>query len=121
FYYGFKNKTWNLWINNTPLIHMRSSDFHKLTKEEQNKFVSQITDTFTAFKKRYGADLIHMLYTFFSETSIIYHDGIIDAVNDLRFADIDFVFDLYFERLKTKRLSNCEITWCYNRATCKEG
>ena len=40
-------------------------------------------------------------------------------MNDGRFEDIEFVFEDFFNRLKKKTLSSCEITWCHSRHACK--
>lgn len=118
-YYCLQNRRWNLWINNTPLIHMRSTDFYRLTGEEQESFLKQIMENYEAFEKKYGWDIEHLLWAYFAETSIIYHDEIINAANELRFSEIDFVFEEFFERLQRKRQANCEIVWCPRRTTCK--
>ena len=68
---------------------------------------------------KYGWNIHHYVYTYHAETCVIYGDEITDAVNELRFSDIDFVFDDFAERLANKKLSNCEIPWCHSRATCK--
>jgi hypothetical protein len=118
-YYGFQNRKWNLWINNTPLIHMKSIDTHTLTGDDKTRFRQQITETYEVFAKKYGWEIEHFLFTYFAETSVIYHDEIVNAANELRFSDIDFVFDDFFERLKRKTLASCELVWCRDRATCK--
>ncbi len=118
-YHCFQNRKWNLWINNTPLIHMRSSDYRSLTAEELETFLQKLDETYEAFPKKYEWEIDHFLSTYFAETSIIYHDEIVNAANELRFSDIDFVFDDVFDRLERKRLSSCEIVWCRSRATCK--
>ena len=118
-YYGFQNRKWNLWVNNTPLVHMNSIDTHTLTGDDKTRFLQQITETYEVFPKKYGWEIEHFLCTYFAETSIIYHDEIVNAANELRFSDIDFVFDDFFERLERKTLASCEIVWCRSRATCK--
>lgn len=117
-YYCLQNQKWNLWLNNEPLIHMRSADVDSLPQDKGRTFRQKKNEGLINFSKKHGWDIYHVLFTFFSETAIIYHDDIIKAVNELRFSDIDFVFDDFFERLKNKRLSNCELTWCLSRNTC---
>jgi len=117
-YYCLQNKKWNLWLNNEPLIHIRSSDVDSLPQDKYRTFRQKKNEGLINFGKKNGWDVYHVIFTFFSETAIIYHDDIVQAVNELRFSDIDFVFDDFFERLRNKRLSNCEIVWCLSRNTC---
>lgn len=118
-YRGLQNRKWNLWINNTPLIHMVSTDTTSLTGDDLMRREQMVKKTYERFLKKYGWEIEHFLFTYFAETSIIYHDEIVDAANELRFSDIDFVFDDFFGRLKGKTRASCELVWCRNRATCK--
>lgn len=118
-YHGFYNRKWNLWINNTPLIHMWGGDVGSLTHDNLMSTIQKITETNKAFQEKYGWEAYHFSYTYFAETAIIYHDEIVNAANELRFSDIDFVFDDFWERLKRKRLESCELVWCPSRTTCQ--
>ena len=118
-YHGFENRKWGLWIRNTPLIHMVSTDTTSLTGDDLIRREQIVKEAYEKFAKKYGWEIEHLLFTYFAETSIIYHDEIVNAANDLRFSDIDFVFDDFFERLKRKTLASCELVWCRSRATCK--
>jgi len=118
-YHGFQNRKWNLWMNNTPLIHMVSTDTESLTGDDRMRGRQMMKETYGRFQKKYGWEIDHLLSTYFAETSIIYHDEIVNAANELRFSEIDFVFADLFERLKRKRLASCEVVWCRSRANCK--
>jgi len=112
-----KNRRWDLWINNTPLIHYMSVDTRK-AGAGQVEF-NALDKTNELFAKKVGWEVDHLLSTYYGEVRIIYYDEIVNAVNKLRFGDIDFVFDDALKRLKTKRLSDCEIFWCHSRNSCK--
>ncbi len=120
-YYCLQNHQWNLWISNTPpLIHMRSFDTRSLLSEsEQIKFNKMEEDIYKAIPQKYGLEIDHFLNTYFAETTVIYHDEIVEAVNALRFGDIEFVFDDFFERLGKKTLASCELVWCRSRYKCR--
>jgi len=114
-YYGLQNRKWNLWINNTPLVHTQGADTGNVPPDAG----SPLVEMREAFLRKHGWEIYHFWWTYFAETLIIYYDEIINAVNELRFSDIDFVFDDCFERLQRKRLASCEFVWCPSRATCK--
>jgi len=118
-FHGFENRKWGFWLSNSPLIHLSSSDTRLLSELDMSEYRVKVKDTSQAFFDKYGWDQNHMFYTYSSETSIIYHDEIVSAVNDLRFDDTDYIFDDLFERLDKKTLSNCEINWCPSRPTCR--
>lgn len=117
-HYCFQNRKWNLWVNNTPFIHMRSQDFYNLTDKELESFLQKLRKSYESFQKKYGWEIEHLLFTYFAETSIIYHDEIVNAASESRFSDIDFVFDDFWDRLRRKKLDTCEIFWCNSRASC---
>jgi hypothetical protein len=56
--------------------------------------------------------------TYFSEVTQIHREAIVEAVNSLRFEDVDHLFEETFERLQRKRLANCEFGWCNIRERC---
>jgi hypothetical protein len=118
-YAGLQKRQWTLWINNRPLIHLVSADTQRLCGDDRATINRMHRQTYEDFAKKYGVEIDHFLYTYFAETSIIYHDEIVEALNGLRFADIEFVFDDYAERLKRKTLSSCELMTCHSRATCR--
>jgi hypothetical protein len=118
-YYGCQNRKWNLWINNTPLIHLQGGDTANITGDDITRFNEMLKITIETFEKKYGWDLHHFTFTYFAETAIIYHDEIVNAANDLRFSDIDYIFDDFWDRLKRKRLDSCELYWCHSHANCK--
>ncbi len=119
FYYCFQKHLWHLWINNTPLIHMRSTDFYNLTPEEVNSFIEKLNAMYKNFENKYGWDILHFEFTYLAETSVIHYDEIVNAVNELRFDDIEYIFGEFWQTLRRKRLPICEITQCPNRKTCK--
>lgn len=119
-YHCLMNRKWNLWMTNTPLIHFQGADtlvhadfpylshFHKTLEQDYERY-----------EKKYGWDYDHITWIYFAEICAIYHDEIVNAVNELRFSDIDFIFDEFWNRVKNKKLENCELKWCYGRSTCK--
>src|SRR5574341_391366 len=119
-YYGFQHRKWGLWINNSPLIHLVSTDTGKINQTRDGKpvYYEMNRQTYEGFQNKYGWHADHFTYVCFAETTVIYHDEIVNAANELRFLDIDFVFDDFLERLQRKRLSSCELVWCRSRATC---
>lgn len=112
------NRKWNLWVNNTPLIHLVSSDTSKLAGPDKARFGEMDRKTYEGFARKTGWSVDHFYWTYFAETCVIYHDEIVEAANALRFSDIERVFDDLFERLKRKTLSSCELVWCRSRAVC---
>jgi len=118
-YYGYQNRKWNLWVNNAPLIHLQGGDTSAITGDDITQFMHVLKAGREAFEKKYGWDLGHFIFTYFAETAIIYHDEIVDAANELRFSDIDYIFDDFWDRLRRKRLDSCELYWCQSRANCK--
>ena len=119
-YHSCANRKWNLWINNRPLIHLASSDTSRLTRPGDHVKHQQLCrQTYEGFAQKYGCEVDHFFWTWYAETCVIYHDEIVDAVNALRFDEIDFIFDDLFERLKRKRLSSCELMSCLSRPRCR--
>ena len=121
FHHAVQNRKWILWMNNTPIIHLRSSDTGSLTAADKTTFYQLLNQSDATVSKKYGWDweAEHVFLTYFAETSIIYYDEIINAVNELRFSDIDYIFDEFSNRLKNKKLANCELLWCQLRPACK--
>lgn len=117
-YHSCVNRKWNLWINNSPLIHMRSTDTGRLRDGDVTRFYQIRQQSYDRFAEQYGWDWDHFSWTFFAETCVIYHDDIIEAANAVRFDKIDFVFDEFTERLRRKRLASCELAGCRRRTTC---
>ncbi len=120
-YHSCRNRQWSLWIANSPLIHLVSSDISRVAVDEtaaaEHKRKNRTVDE--RFAQHTGWEPDHVTWTYFSETCIVYHQEIVDAVNELRFSDIDFIFDEFWERLQRKKLSSCELVWCRSRPTCK--
>ena len=118
-YHAITNRKWVLWTNNTPIIHLGSSDTAVLTGTDRQIFLEHSQKHLSGFLEKTGWDLHHFMWTFFAESCVIYHDEIVNAANELSFSDIDFIFDDFANRLKTKKLSNCEIVWCPSIANCQ--
>lgn len=116
-YHCLQNHKWLTWINNAPLIHFVSSDTSKMSPQVKAECSEMLKMAYRLFNKKYGLEMEHMLVTYFGETSIIHQDEIISAINELRFSNIDYIFEEYFERLKKKTLKSCEIVWCRARST----
>ncbi|MFB3146009.1 MAG: glycosyltransferase family A protein, partial [Nitrospirales bacterium] len=116
---SIQNRKWQVWTNNSLLIHHRGTDTGLLSPSNFSRHIEIVGQTYSGFAKKYGWNLDHFLSTYYGETCIIYGDEIVDAVNELRFSDIDFVFDEFADRLARKRLNNCELPWCRARATCE--
>lgn len=117
-HYCLANRRWILFTNNSPLIHLASSDTRAVdhARRQANPLLH---DTYPVFEEKYGWNLEHFINVYFSETAFIYEDEIVRAANALRFEDIDFVFDDFQRRLRERTLANCELTWCRSRTTCK--
>lgn len=113
------NRRWMLFVNNPPLIHLVSSDTRELDPTDREVFGDKIRQTYEAFERKFGWQLEHFLNIYFSESAFIYQDEIVRAANALRFADVDFVFTDFEDRLSARRLANCELTWCRSRPVCK--
>jgi len=113
-----KDKKWTVYFNNAPLIHMRSSDTHRLNNDEKIYFSNMMNNTHPKFEKKYGWKLDHFELTNFSEVRIIHYKEITNAINKMDFDSIDYIFNELFQRLKHKVLSNCEHQWCPSRKVC---
>jgi glycosyltransferase involved in cell wall biosynthesis len=111
-------RKWMLFTNNSPLIHLASSDTRSVDPVRRAGNTT-IHDTLPWFEEKYGWEPSHFLNLYFSESAFIYRDEIVRAANALRFDEIDFVFDDFQERLRTRTLDNCELIWCRSRDTCK--
>ena len=120
-YHDLRKRKWGLRINNTPIIHFARTDtgLDMMTTEDRAKLEQIMSKFEERFEEKYGWDYTHLSYTYRGESLPIHADEITAAVNELRFGDIDYVFDEFFQRLNTKTLSNCELTWCGQRAVCK--
>lgn len=116
-HYCVTNRKWMLFTNNPPLIHLASSDTRSVDRQRRAATLA-LHDTLPVFEEKYGWQLEHFLNVYFSESAFIYQDQIVRAANSGRFDDIDFVFDDFQERLRTRTLQNCELTWCRSRSTC---
>ncbi|MCX5751942.1 MAG: hypothetical protein NT099_09855 [Candidatus Saganbacteria bacterium] len=99
-YDGLKNHRWNLWTNNAPIVHFVSGDTISIAKQDQKKRMEMINTTSKLFQEKYGIGADHFFSTYFAGTSVIFADEIVKKANEWRFADIDFIFDDFFERLK---------------------
>ena len=120
-YLNIRNRRWELSLNNAPIIHFAKTDTNRdiLNPEDRAK-LDQIMSLFPGrFEEKHGWDWVHLYYTFHGETLAIHCDEITAAVNELRFSDIDYLFDEFSERLKHKKLSECELTACPKRTACK--
>lgn len=120
-YYNMMNRKWGLSINNTPIIHFAKTDtdggnLNPEDKAELDRIFNLFHDR---FEEKYGWDYAHLYHTYHGETLTVHCDEITAAVNDLRFSDVDYLFDAFFERLNHKTLSECELTACPRRTNCK--
>ena len=118
FCHALKRRRWSLWCNNMPLIHLSSVDTRRLTPADRQRWASSVKDTYDGFLEKHGWDAHHFYMTYFAETYVIYEEEITEAANNLQFSEIDYIFDEIFHRLETKRLSNCDLTWCASRSNC---
>ncbi|MCX5751943.1 MAG: glycosyltransferase family A protein [Candidatus Saganbacteria bacterium] len=99
-YHDMKKHQLNLWLNNRPLVHFLSVDTTMLSASDNEKFMKSVLKTYELFQKKYGFGIEQFLSSYFGETSVIYFDEIVKAANEMRFKDVDFIFDDFFERLK---------------------
>jgi hypothetical protein len=119
FHHNLKNKRWSLFINNPPLIHMKSSDTRAATPAQRIEIGGRIQQMYAFFEKKYGCQLEHFLNVYFSETALVHEDRIVRAANRLNFDESLDVFDDFFRRLNQRKLANCELYWCRTRPKCK--
>lgn len=117
-YQACRDRRWNLTLNNTPLIHLVSSDSRRLAGEARQRWQGLVEQTTTGFAKKWGWSYDHFCWTFFAETCVIHHDEIVRAANEGRFEEVDDIFDEFAARLAQKTLASCELVWCNSRATC---
>ncbi len=94
--YCMKQRKLMLWMNNSPLIHCRSSDTSNLTQEDSAKYRKMEMETYEYFRVKYGMEIEHFLSVLFSDTYVTHWDEIVKAANERRFSDLDFIFD-YFQ------------------------
>lgn len=117
-YQACRVRRWNLTLNNTPLIHLVSSDSSRLAGEARRRWQGLLEQTTAGFPKKWGWSYDHFCWTYFAETCVVHHDEIVQAVNEGRFAEVDYIFDEFATRLAQKTLSSCELVWCGSRAAC---
>jgi len=117
-WHHLQRRQWTLYVNAPPLIHQVSTDSRFLTGADREAFGRMTLATLAAFAKKYGWEYDHLVLTYFSEVTQIHRDAIVDAVNALRFEDVDALFEETFERMRRKRLSSCEFGWCKSRPHC---
>lgn len=118
-HHAMQHRRWALFVNTPPVIHLKSSDTEHISPEKMAQVGTRfLTSTYDGFHQKYGWHIEHFLNLFFSESTVVHRDAIVRAANSGRFEDVDFVFDDFAERLRTRRLGNCELTWCRVRAQC---
>ena len=118
-HHALQYRRWAFFVNTPPLIHLKSSDTEYLTEEKVSQIgVQFLTTTYEGFQRKFSWHVEHFLNLYFSESSVVHRDAILHAANEGRFQDIDFVFDDFASRLATRRLDNCELTWCRVRSQC---
>jgi glycosyltransferase involved in cell wall biosynthesis len=117
--YSMENRRWMLYMNNEPLVHMRSSDTRDLAPEKRAAFGEKLGQMQRLFQEKHGWGLEHYQNIYFGETTVIHQDEIENAVNDLAFDRIDFVFDEFQQRLQERKRANCEMSWCRARPQCQ--
>ena len=118
-HHALQCRRWAFFVNTPPLIHLKSSDTEHLTEEKVSQIGAQfLTTTYEGFQRKFSWHVEHFLNLYFSESSVVHRDAILHAANEGRFQDIDFVFDDFASRLATRRLDNCELTWCRVRSQC---
>lgn len=118
-HHNLAHKRWTLFVNTSPVIHLKSSDTEAIPPELLEGIGPRLLDqTYDGFKRKYGWHIEHFLNLYFSESTVVHRDAILAAANRFRFNDIDFVFDDFAARLATRKLDNCELTWCRVRKEC---
>ncbi|MSO58076.1 MAG: glycosyltransferase family 2 protein [Thermoleophilia bacterium] len=118
-HHNLEHRRWSLFLNSLPLIHLKSSDTGAISAERVAEAGDRfMRNTYDGFARTYGWHIEHFLNLYFSESTVVHRDAIIAAANALRFDDVDFVFDDFAQRLRERRLDNCELTWCRTRAVC---
>lgn len=118
-HHNLARKRWTFFVNTPPVIHLKSSDTEAIPKEMVAEAGTRfMTQTYDGFRRKYGWHIEHFLNLYFSESTVVHRDAILAAANVFRFDDIEFVFDDFATRLATRKLENCELTWCRSRAQC---
>ncbi|MBM3944937.1 MAG: hypothetical protein FJ317_05520 [SAR202 cluster bacterium] len=118
-HHNLSKRRWALFVNNPPLLHLKSSDTEAISAEKTAEAGTRfLTSTYDGFRNKFGWHIEHFLNIYFSESTVVHRDAILRAANQRRFGDIDFVFDDFADRLGRRRLENCELTWCRSRAAC---
>lgn len=118
-HHALVHRRWALFVATPPVIHLKSSDTEHITPEKIAEIGEKFfKSTYEGFHQKYGWHIEHFLNLYFSESTVVHGDAILRAVNEGRFADVDFVFDDFEQRLATRTLDNCELTWCRVRAQC---
>jgi hypothetical protein len=118
-HHNLTRRRWALFTDGPPVIHLKSSDTEAISAEKAAEAGTRFLDqTYDGFARKYGWHIEHFLNLYFSESTVVHRDAIVAGVNAGRFDEIDFVFDDFTERLATRTLENCELTWCRTRAVC---
>lgn len=104
-YQAWQRRKWVLSVNTTPQIHMIGQDTGQLRGQDKHRWREMFRRDFERFEQKYGWRWEHVHWCFSAETSLIYYDEILSAVNDLRFEDVDFIFEDFAERVSRKRPS----------------
>lgn len=120
-WHHLQQRQWTLYVNTPPLIHQVSTDSRFLIGTDREESGRQTRVTLVEFAKKYGWEYDHLLLTYFSEVTQIHREAIVEAANSLRFDDVDHLFEETFERMRRKRLANCEFSWCKSRERCPYG
>jgi hypothetical protein len=118
-HHALECRRWAFFVNTPPVIHLESADIEHLAPEKRSEMGARfLSSTHDRFLAKYGWHAEHFLNVYFSETTVVHHDVIVDAANAHRFDEIDFVFDDFAARLERRTIDNCELVWCRSRAQC---
>lgn len=110
-YHQIRNRTWSIRMNSAPIIHLTrwDTDRARIDPEARDKHIKMMTGSHELFEKRYGWDSKLLFDTYYNELLVNHGDQITTAINDLRFSDIEHVFDQLFERMERKPLADPKV------------
>lgn len=109
-----KNKLWFAWIDNMPLIHIRSFDTRNMSKSRSQKFGNDIRLLETNFKKKYGYNIHCFHNTLFSKCLIKHRDVIEKHLNNKEYEKIEFFFKYFWDEINNLENDKCMSPDCRN-------
>lgn len=113
-HFCLKNKLWFAWIDNMPLIHIRSFDTRNMSEIRSQKFGNDIKLMEANFKKKYGYNIHCFHNTLFSKCLIKYRDEIEKNLNSKEYEKIEFFFKYFWDEMNNFDNDKCMSPDCRN-------